>query len=180
MADRQSDLATRQKTQPQQQPIARRSELMSPFQMFDRLAEDMDRLFGELGLGRGWSRRSRTDLQAWSPRVDITQKDNELVVCADLPGMSKDDVKVDVSDNAITIQGERHRESEEERGGIYRSERSYGSFYREIPLPEGAMTDQAKATFRNGVLEIRMPAPPEHVNRGRRLEIGESGPGEQR
>jgi HSP20 family protein len=56
---------------------------------------------------------------------------------------------------------------------VYRSERSYGSFYREIPLPEGAITEQAKANFKNGVLEITMPAPPEQVRRGRRLEIAE-------
>ena len=82
-------------------------------------------------------------------------------------------MKVEVTEDAVTIQGERRREHEEERGGVYRSERSYGSFYRAIPLPEGAMTDQAKATFKDGVLEIRMPAPPEQVTRGRRLEISE-------
>ena len=73
----------------------------------------------------------------------------------------------------ITIQGERRREHEDERAGVYRSERSYGSFQRAIALPEGAITDQAKATFRDGVLEITMPAPPDQVTRGRRLEITE-------
>jgi HSP20 family protein len=82
-------------------------------------------------------------------------------------------VKVDVTDGAVTIQGERRREREEEQAGVYRSERSYGSFYRAIPLPDGAIADQAKASFNNGVLEITMPAPPEQVNRGRRLEINE-------
>jgi HSP20 family protein len=80
-------------------------------------------------------------------------------------------VKVDVTDVAITIQGERRREHEEDREGYYRSERSYGSFYRTVPLPDGAMTDQAKATFKDGVLEIRMPAPPEQVTRGRRRAV---------
>jgi HSP20 family protein len=78
-----------------------------------------------------------------------------------------------VTDDSITISGERRQEQEGERGGVYRSERSYGSFCRTIPLPEGAMTDQAKATFTDGVLEITMPAPPEQVTRGRRLEIKE-------
>ena len=94
-------------------------------------------------------------------------------VKADLPGLKKEDVKIDITDDAITIQGERRSEHQEEREGVYRSERSYGSFYRVVPLPEGAMTDQAKATFNNGVLEITMPAPPEQVTRGRRLEISE-------
>ena len=109
----------------------------------------------------------------WSPQIDVSQKNNELVVRADLPGLTKDDVKVDITDDAITIQGERRKEHEEERGGVYRVERSYGSFYRTIPLPDGAMTDQAKASFKDGVLEITMPAPPEQVTRGRRLEVTE-------
>jgi HSP20 family protein len=105
----------------------------------------------------------------------VFHRSNEFVVRADLPGLSKDDVKVDVTDDRITIQGERKREHEEEREGVYRSERTYGSFSRVIPVPEGTITDQAKATFKDGVLEIVMPAPPEQVRRGRRLEITEGG-----
>jgi HSP20 family protein len=105
------------------------------------------------------------------PDVEILQRDNTLVIRADLPGLTKDDVKVDVTEDAVTIQGERKREHEEEKGGVYRSERSYGAFFRRIPVPEGTMTDQAKATFKDGVLEVTMPAPPESVKRGRRLEI---------
>jgi len=95
------------------------------------------------------------------------------VVRADLPGLKKDDVKVDITDQGITIHGEGRQEQQSEQGGIYRTERSYGSFYRQIPLPEGAMTDQAKAAFKNGVLEITVPSPPDQVTRGRRLEISE-------
>jgi HSP20 family protein len=73
----------------------------------------------------------------------------------------------------MTIQGERKAEHKEEREGYYRSERSYGSFYRVIPLPEGAMTEQATANFRNGVLEVTMPAPP--APKTRRLEISDGG-----
>ena len=102
-----------------------------------------------------------------------SHRNSELVVRADLPGLTKDDVKVYVTEDGIMIQGERKREDEEEREGVYRSERSYASFRRVIPLPEGAITDQAKATFKDGVLEITMPAPPEQVRRGRRLEITE-------
>ena len=102
------------------------------------------------------------------------QRNNELVIRADLPGLTKDDVKVDVTEDAVTIQGERRREHEEGREGVYRSERSYGSFCRVVALPQGAMTDQAKATFKDGVIEITMPVPPESVKRGRRIEITES------
>jgi HSP20 family protein len=85
--------------------------------------------------------------------------------------LKREDVTVDLTDDSVCIQGERKQEREEEREGYYRSERSYGSFCRVIPLPEGAMTDQAKANFKDGVLEITMPAPPE--SKGRRLEIAE-------
>jgi HSP20 family protein len=74
-----------------------------------------------------------------------------------------------VAEDAITIHGERHRAQEEERDGVYRSERNYGAFYRTIALPAGTMTDQAKASFKNGVLEIRMPAAPSAE--GHSLEI---------
>jgi HSP20 family protein len=144
--------------------------------MLERFADEVDRMFSEFGLGRGWSRSTpATESVMWTPRIDVAQRNNELVIRADLPGMNKDDVKVDVTEDAIVIQGERRREHEEEKGGVYRSERSYGSFYRAIPLPDGAITDQAKASFKDGVLEITMPAPPEQVTRGRRIEISEGG-----
>lgn len=145
----------------------------NPVRGFQRLAEEMDRMFDDFGIGRRWTEPlSRvTGMDAWAPEIDIFQKNNELTIRADLPGMKRDEVSVDITDDAITIQGERKRESEEEREGFYRSERSYGSFCRVIPLPEGAMTEQAKANFRDGVLEITMPAPP--AAKGRRLEIGE-------
>jgi HSP20 family protein len=101
----------------------------------------------------------------------VIQQGSELIVRADLPGVNPEDVTVDVSEDGLTIAGERREERREERNGVYRMERSYGSFYRVVPLPDGAMTDQANATFKDGVLEIRMPAPPEQVSRGRRLQI---------
>ena len=109
----------------------------------------------------------------WTPQVEVFQRDGELVVRADLPGMNRNDINVDVAEDRITLQGERKREHEEERQGVFRSERSYGTFYREILLPQGAITDQAKASFRDGVLEITVPTPPESTRRGRRLEISE-------
>ena len=81
---------------------------------------------------------------------------------------------VEIRDDALVIEGERKQEREEEREGLYRNERVYGSFYRTIPLPEGTIADSAKATFKNGVLEVVLQAPPQEVSRGRRLEIKES------
>jgi HSP20 family protein len=142
----------------------------SPANTLQRFADEMDRMFDNFGLGRR-SSWPETGAELWAPDVDVIQKNNELIIKADLPGLTRNQVSVDVTDNAVTIKGERKEEHEEEREGFYRSERSYGSFCRVIPLPEGAITEQAKATFRDGVLEVRMPAPP--AANGRRLEISE-------
>jgi HSP20 family protein len=174
MPENKSSMTTRQP-----QPVVKRETpwTASPFRMLERFADELDSVFDNFGLGRSWlaprSRSAQGGVEMWAPQLEISQQNNELVVRADLPGLKKDDVSVDVTDSEITISGERHKEEETERGGVYRSERSYGSFSRTVRLPEGAMTDQAKASFRDGVLEIRMPAPPEQVTRGRRLEIKE-------
>jgi|SRR4051812_38567784 HSP20 family protein len=168
MAEKTSDVATRQ-----QQSIARRH----PFDLF---TSEVERLFDDFGFGHGllsrpWSSGSRRQSAsgAWTPQIEVSHQNNELLVRADLPGLKKEDVSIDITDEAITISGERRQEEESESGGYYRSERSYGSFHRTVPLPRGAISDQAKATFKDGVLEIRVPAPPEQVTRGRRIEIQE-------
>ena len=181
MAEKRTEIAPRER-----QALTRREPLWAsdPFRMLERFAGDIEGVFEDFGLGRNWfgprfgrswlTTPSRTRAELWAPEIEVSHQNNELVVRADLPGMKKDDVCIDVTENDITISGERRQEQETERGGLYRSERSYGSFCRTIPLPEGAMTDQAKASFKDGVLEVRMPAPPEQVTRGRRLEIKEA------
>ena len=143
---------------------------ISPFRTLERFADEVTRVFDDFGLTRGLARVPVSgDLITWAPRVDVTQHGEELVIRLDLPGIDKNDVKVNIGEDAITIHGERHRAQEEERDGVFRSERNYGAFYRTITLPPGTMTDQAKASFKNGVLEIRMPAAPSAE--GRPLEI---------
>jgi HSP20 family protein len=143
---------------------------LSPFTLLRRFfGRDIAEMMGEVDRDRTWG--NQTSSAPWTPRVDVMQQGSELIVRADLPGVNPDDVTVDVSEDGLTIAGERREERREERNGVYRMERSYGSFYRVVPLPDGAMTDQANATFKNGVLEIKMPAPPEQVSRGRRLQI---------
>jgi HSP20 family protein len=170
-------------TSRQPQPIVKRETpwTATPFRMLERFADEIDSVFDNFGLGRFTPRLGRGALAGdiWNPDLEISQQNNELVVRADLPGMKKEDITVDVTDNELTISGERRKEQQSEQGGIYRSERSYGSFSRSIRLPEGTMSDQAKASFKDGVLEIRMPSPPEQVTRGRRLEIKE-GPDTKR
>ncbi len=143
-----------------------------PLPTFERFADEITRVLDDFGLGRGWRRAQLpAELLTWAPRVDVTQHKGELVIRADLPGLEKEDVLVNVAENAVTIRGERHRAQEEERDGVYRTERNYGAFYRTLALPDGARTDEAKATFKNGVLEIRIPAAP--AAEGRPLEIAE-------
>jgi len=144
-----------------------------PFTTLHRLADEMNRMFEDVGFGRRWDAPLWRDAGAgpWAPDVEVFHRNDELTVRADLPGLKREEVSVDITDNAVTIQGERKRAHEEDREGFYRSERSYGSFCRVIPLPDGAITERAKANFRDGVLEVTMPAPP--VARGRRLEITE-------
>jgi HSP20 family protein len=153
------------------------SLFVSPFALLQRFfTDDMPSLFDDLSGRRGSSAMSRTAESqglTWMPKIDVVQRGNELVVRADLPGVKPDDVLVEIGDDAITISGQRQQEHAEENGSVYRYERSYGAFLREIPLPPGAMPDQAKASFKDGVLEITVPAPPEQVSRGRRLEISQ-------
>ena len=180
MAEKQTEVArTEEKGLARREPFP----IGGPFRMLEQFAEEMDRVFDDFGFGRGLltprlglglPRPLVGRTEGWLPDVEMLQRNNELVIRADLPGLTKDDVKVNVTEDAVTIQGERKREFEEEKAGVYRSERSYGSFYRTVALPEGAMTDQAKAIFKDGVLEVTMPAPPESVKGGRRLEITES------
>jgi HSP20 family protein len=162
--------------QSQDDRLARRnlsSALMSPFTLLQRFfRDDVASLLTDVGGPHGrMPQAAGGNVIAWVPKVDVVQRGNELVVRADLPGVSADDVTVEVSDDTITISGERQEEHADENNGVYRYERTYGAFFREIPLPEGALVDQAKATFKDGVLELTVPAPPEQVSRGRRVEI---------
>jgi HSP20 family protein len=145
-----------------------------PFAMLRRMQEDMDRFFGGFGPGRGFLTRGREFQGAdWAPAIDAFQRGNEFVVRADVPGLSREDLSVEIADDALTIRGERKYDHKEEREGVFHSERSYGSFYRVIPLPEGAVTESAKAEFKDGVLEVVIQAPSQEVRRGRRIDIGQ-------
>jgi HSP20 family protein len=146
-----------------------------PFALIRRLQDDFDRMFG---VARGQSAlvpRQAQGLGEWAPAIETFQRGNEFVIRADLPGLTSDDVTIEVGEDAVMITGERRYEHEEERDGVYVSELTYGGFTRIVPLPQGAITDNAKATFRDGVLEIVVPAPSSETRRGRRLEIQREG-----
>ena len=110
---------------------------------------------------------------AWTPKIEVLRNNGDMTVRAELPGLTKDDVKVELTDEALTISGERKEEKEEKREGFYRSERSYGTFYRQIPLPQGVDAEKATATFNNGVLEVTVQVPKIEATRLALLEIKE-------
>jgi HSP20 family protein len=145
-----------------------------PFSMMRRMQEEMERVFSGRGTGRGSMTRGR-DVESfdWTPAIEAFQRGNEFVVRAEVPGLSREDLTVEIADDALTIRGERKYDHQEERDGVIHSERAYGSFYRVIPLPEGAVTESAKAEFKDGVLEVVIQAPSQEVRRGRRIEIGQ-------
>jgi HSP20 family protein len=130
---------------------------------------DFDRFFDEPRLPLAGPRWREYNDVAWMPAVEVLERDFGLVLRVELPGLTKEDVKVEVVDGVLTIAGERKHETKEERAGWYTSERRHGKFYRAFPVPEGANAAEIKGTFGNGLLELTIPvaakaiAPPSHT-----------------
>lgn len=150
--------------------------MATPTSLIRTFSRDMDRLFGEFGGRPRWALPALLADEGgdvrWMPEIEVERRNGALVVKADLPGMKKDEVTVRVENDRLTIEGERKHESEEKREGYYHSERSYGRFCRTIALPEGAKMDEATAAFKDGVLEVTVPAPKVEVPAPRQLPIG--------
>jgi len=124
----------------------------SPFKFMKRFTEEMDRAFAGFG-------PAAPELELWAPPLEVKHKNGNFVVTAELPGLTKEEIKVEVIENNLVIEGERKREKEEKGEEFYRSERYYGKFYRSIPLPKGAKPEQVKAELTNGILEVVIPVP---------------------
>lgn len=141
----------------------------NPFVLMRRMFEDMDRVFDGLGLGFPTfpSPISTGFLGSrWSPGLDVFEREGKLIIRADLPGMSQEDIHIEVEgDNTLVLQGERRNEQAAESNGIWRSERTHGAFRRTMRLPRGMDVDNASAHFGNGVLEISIALPPERQKR---------------
>lgn len=138
---------------------------MTPFSLFRRMTQEFDRVLQPF-----LSEDVASASIAWTPTVEISERDGMYRILAELPGLSPDEVRVEVEDDAVILQGERRVEQEATEGGIRRSERQFGFFYRRIPLPEGADPEQAKAKFHDGILEITIPAPDRQAKR-RQIQI---------
>ena len=146
----------------------------NPFAMMRDLRDEMDRMLEDMDQFLESPGFALQQEEAFSPQIEVSRKDDAFVVRADLPGIKKEDVHVEITDDALRLEGERRSESREERSGYFHSERSYGRFERLIPLPEGCDTKSAQATFDNGVLEVTLKAPQARPS-GRRVEIQEKG-----
>lgn len=155
--------------------------LTNPFHLFRRMSDEMEQFF-DRAFGGGYvpSRDARSTgsslgswagSAAWAPRIEAFQRGDQFIVRAELPGLKRDDVRVNVTDDSLIIEGERRDEFENTHGDVYHTERSYGSFYREIALPDGTLSDNAEASFKDGVLEVKLQAPPSEVRRGRAVEV---------
>jgi HSP20 family protein len=148
-----------------------------PFVLLRQMTAELDRAFDEPFWGaRHWPLLrgiDRPEVTAWAPTVDVFEKENRFVARVDLPGMTKEDVTVQVVDGHLALSGERKREKEEKKDNVYHTEREYGSFYRAVPLPEGVKLEDVKATFADGVLEVSVPLPARPEPKVRHVEIQE-------
>ncbi len=124
--------------------------LWSPFAEIERIRREFDRLLEEL------VPREEGE-KIFAPAVDVYETDQELVVKVELPGVKKENVEVSIRDNALHIRGEKKEEKEEKTETYHRVERVYGKFERVLPLPADVKVESAKAEFKDGVLEIRIP-----------------------
>ena len=140
-----------------------------PLRELSSLQSEMNRLFNTVfdapgGNGGG------TPARRWMPAMDLLETDDEFVLRADLPGMTEDDVSIELEDNVLTVSGERKAEHEEKGEGFYRVERAFGSFSRSLTLPQGVDPEAVNAGFEKGVLEVRVPKPEQR--KPRKIAIG--------
>ena len=141
-----------------------------PLRELSSLQTEMNRLFSTAfegaPQGTGAARR-------WAPPMDLLETDEHFVLRADLPGVSEEDVSIELEDNVLTLSGERKSEHDDHREGFYRVERTFGAFSRSLTLPRGVDADGVSASFDRGVLEVRIPKPEQR--KPRRISITQSG-----
>jgi len=145
---------------------------LGPFSLMRRMNEEMGRWFDEMAGDGGFGSQT-----AWSPAIEVRHEQGRMKISAELPGMKPDDVKIEMTEDAVVIQGERRDEREEKQQGMHLTERRYGRFYRAVPLPEGVKADGVKAQFNNGLLEIEVPVE-QKQNSARQIPIQSASGGQ--
>jgi HSP20 family protein len=146
-----------------------------PFGETSQWDREMERMFGDFLGGNASSLYERLrpegSFRIGAPAVDLYEEKDEIVVKAELPGMTKDDIQINITDKLLTLRGERKQEDEKEEKNYYRSERLYGAFGRTLPLPVEIKPEKAHATFKNGVLEIRLPKSEEAKKKAIKVKV---------
>ena len=141
-----------------------------PLRELGTLQNEMNRLFNTVFDSPGGNGGT---LRRWMPAMDLVETDDHFVLRADLPGMSENDVNIEVEDRVLTVSGERKAEHETAKEGYHRVERAFGSFSRALTLPEGVDPESVEASFDRGVLEVRIPKPEQR--KPRKISIGVGG-----
>mgnify|MGYP003574679417 FL=1 len=138
--------------------VARRPAFRSPWQELEDASLRLNRLFSQSGSEKGLSR--------WNPATNVEETEDELLLSAELPGMTIEDIEIEVKNNVLTVQGEKKDEKEEREDRRYHLwERSFGSFKRTFTLPRTVVTDEISAEFKDGILSVRLPKAPEAKSR---------------
>jgi HSP20 family protein len=126
------------------------------FDEMRRMWERMDEMMGNLWEEPVLPDLKEKDIEVRRPDIDIIESDKELIVTSDIPGLTKEDIDLKVTEDSLEISAESKREEKEEKEGYLRRERSYRKFYRKVPLPKHVVPSEAKANYKNGVLEVRL------------------------
>jgi HSP20 family protein len=169
-----STLAPKPQPAPAVGPVRRPVDAADLMRYF---SQEFDHMVRDLGVRERWPFFAARGEAAWVPDLEVIEQNGTLKVRLDLPGMKREEVKVAITETALTIEGERRQQEEKTESGYVRSERSYGRFFRSVPLPEGVRIDTAKATFADGVLEIAMliAAPQPAASRTLDINIPDAG-----
>ena len=144
---------------------------MSPFIEMERRFEDLFRRPFSLMEPSWWPRLRMPEMEEVSAKVDIFEAGDNVVVKAEIPGLKKEDIEVNLTGDMITISGEKKKEEKVEKKDYYRVECSYGSFTRSFHLPKEVQTDKAKATFKDGVLEVKVPKTEEAKKKEKKVPV---------
>ncbi len=135
----------------------------NPFRDIDNIGREMNHFFESSPFG--------VFGRSTSPRIDVYQTENSVILKAEIPGVSKDDLNVYVDENSIRLSGQTKKGDDYKEDNVYRTERYYGSFSRTIPLPVEVKSEQAKAEYKDGILSITVPKVETTKMKGRRIDI---------
>ncbi|GIX42315.1 MAG: molecular chaperone Hsp20 [Leptospiraceae bacterium] len=149
-----------------QNQTQKEEKYLTPRDFFESFQRSIDEFFEDFGYPDFFSKE-----RTFYPKVDVSEKDNEIIIKADVPGIDEKDLDVSITKDAVIIQGEKKYEHEEKHSNYYKKERSYGSFRRVIPLPVEIDESKAEATYKNGVVTIRLPKSQEAIKNVKKIPI---------